>query len=88
MNMKLNNYYKDPSLSLANARSLFDGTLEIVPELDSKLGQQAKVIHSPSFESGIIKLLRDQVTELTEPEIKALKCLEEEKVQLILFFYL
>jgi len=67
---------QEPKLTLAQVRSLFDGTLEKFPDLKSFLDADANIVHSPHFESGVVKLLRKQNSRLTEDEIKIMQCLE------------
>jgi len=67
---------QDPSLTLLQARMLFDGTLSKFPQMHAHLSADSKIIHSPYFESGIVKLLQHRHHLLTEPEIASLSCLE------------
>jgi len=66
---------QDPSLNLANVRTLFDGTLVKFPDF-SHIDEGSNIVHSPSFESGVVKLLRGQQHSLTDEEEVALSVLE------------
>ena len=42
--------------------------------MDFYLRADAQIVHSPSFESGIVKLLDDEVEQLTEMERNSVEC--------------
>jgi len=44
-------------LDISEARALFDGIIEQCPDMAYYLSSNAKIIHSPNFESGIVKIL-------------------------------
>ncbi|DAZ96570.1 TPA: hypothetical protein N0F65_011794 [Lagenidium giganteum] len=47
------------SATLACARILFDGCVERHPEMAEHLRPRARTVHSPVFESAVIRLIRD-----------------------------
>ncbi|RAW42470.1 hypothetical protein PC110_g1343 [Phytophthora cactorum] len=48
------------ALNLLDARDLLDGLLEIQPSFSNYLEPNADIVHSPDFESGVVKVLSGQ----------------------------
>jgi len=67
---------QNPTLNLSHVRKLFDVSMGKYPDLKPSLSPDAKIVHSPFFESGIVKLLRKQNSKLTDEELNALECLK------------
>lgn len=56
------------SISLADARSLFETVLEEYPNMADRLSSTAKIIHDPTFESAICKILNKEFDRMSESE--------------------
>jgi hypothetical protein len=63
----------DPFPDLLTVREYFDALMELFPVTERYLGSQSRVVHSPWFESAIIKVLRNCQHLLDMREINALK---------------
>ncbi|ETK75794.1 hypothetical protein L915_17641 [Phytophthora nicotianae] len=59
-------------LSLLDARDLLNGLLEVMPSFVNYLDPKAEIVHSPDFESGVVKVLRGQVNRLNRAEKSSL----------------
>jgi len=66
---------QSPSLSLHQVRSLFDSVMELFPSMNQYISPNSDIVHSPSFESGIVKLLRHDInfTQLEEDALKIMR---------------
>ena len=54
--------------SLDEVRILFDDVCERFPQLTPRLSSTAAIVHNPSFENGIVKVLKNREVELTQQE--------------------
>jgi hypothetical protein len=61
----------EPTPHLANVRGCFDILIQREPLVASKIGAEADLIHSPLFETAIVKVINDQIG-LTLAEEEAL----------------
>ncbi len=68
------------STTLADVRALFDTVMEDYAESDHYLSVNAKVVHNPEFEPGIVKILNSHVADLTATEMDSVQCLKLEHV--------
>ena len=68
------------STTLAGVRALFDAVMEDYSKSDHSLSINAKVVHNPEFESGIVKILNNHVADLTATEMDSVQCLKMEHV--------
>lgn len=69
---KITKQLQNPSTTLSDVRAIFDATIEGYPSLNYYLAADAQILHSPAFESGIVKVLDDEVDQLTEEERNSL----------------
>jgi len=60
-------------LDIAEARALFDGIIEKYPSTKKYLSSDSKIIHSPNFENGIVKILNSEIKGLTSVEAKSVR---------------
>ncbi|ETI51619.1 hypothetical protein F443_05084 [Phytophthora nicotianae P1569] len=60
-------------LNLLDARDLLNGLLEVMPTFGDYLAPNAEIMHSPDFESGVVKVLGSQVKKLTRAERSSLQ---------------
>ena len=44
------------NICIAQARTLFDAVLEKFPETESRLSSAANIVHTPRFESALVKI--------------------------------
>ncbi|KAG3246678.1 hypothetical protein PI124_g8593 [Phytophthora idaei] len=65
-------------LNLLDARDLLDGLIEIHPSFSNYLEPNADIVHSPDFESGMVKVLAGQVKRLSRDERSALQPLKKD----------
>ena len=47
-----------PSLDLSHARTLFEETLMLFPEMRLHLDQEANIVECPEFEAAVVKVLQ------------------------------
>ena len=71
---KITKQLQNSDTNLSDVRAIFDAAIEQYPSLDFYLKADAQIVHSPSFESGIVKLLDDEVEQLTEMEKNSVEC--------------
>ena len=45
-------------VNLSDVRKLFDSCIKAFPAMAPQLCSDAKIVHSPEFESGLVKLIR------------------------------
>jgi hypothetical protein len=45
-------------VNLSDVRKLFDSCIKTFPSMAPHLCSDAKIVHSPAFESGLVKLIR------------------------------
>ncbi|KAG3215418.1 hypothetical protein PC129_g13688 [Phytophthora cactorum] len=64
-------------LYLRDARDLLDGLLEVQPSISNCLEPNADIVHSPDFESGVVKVLSGLVKRLSRGERSALQPLKK-----------
>lgn len=74
-------FLQSPSLTLLEARNCFDKVMINHPPMKQYLGSEAKIVHSPVFESSIIKVLNDRESELTVEEKICLIKLENNELR-------
>ena len=67
------NDLQSDSINLDDVRAYFDLLIEECPELESRLGKNASIIHDPGFEEAVVKVLRKQETILTFGEKQKLE---------------
>ncbi|POM77915.1 LOW QUALITY PROTEIN: Hypothetical protein PHPALM_4628 [Phytophthora palmivora] len=48
--------------TLADVRVLFDGVVKRYPEMSNYLAKDATIVHSPTFETAVVKVMRDDGT--------------------------
>ncbi|ETN06716.1 hypothetical protein PPTG_12757 [Phytophthora nicotianae INRA-310] len=60
-------------LNLLDARDLLDGLLEIKPSFTNYIAPTADIVHSPDFESGVVKVLGGHESDLSRAEKEALR---------------
>ena len=65
---------------MADVRGLFDKVLEDYPEMVTYLGTNAKIIHSPKFESAIVKIQEKMHDTLDDEELAAVAVLKKEVI--------
>ena len=58
----------------ARVRAIFDAAIEMYPSLEFYLKDYALIVHSPAFESGIVKVLDDEVDPLSVREKSSISC--------------
>ncbi|KAG6966007.1 hypothetical protein JG688_00006964, partial [Phytophthora aleatoria] len=61
------------SISMKSVRLLFDKMAEMFPVTGHYLRPDAEIIHSPAFESDVVKVSRSTEADLTPPESQALE---------------
>jgi hypothetical protein len=71
---KITKQLQNSDTILSDVRAIFDAAIEQYPSLNFYLEADAQIVHSPSFESGIVKLLDDEVDQLTERERHSVGC--------------
>ncbi|POM70968.1 Hypothetical protein PHPALM_12530 [Phytophthora palmivora] len=72
------------SLTLLDARDLLDGLLEVQPTFSSYIASDVEIVHSPEFESAVVKVLSGKSGRLTvaqramlRPFLRAVTATEE-----------
>lgn len=60
-------------LTLDEARDLFDGTMDLFPDMEQHLGVHAHIVEDPTFESAVVKVLRKEEQTLTPSEKEKLR---------------
>jgi len=65
---------QDDILDMAEAQALFDAIVEKYPSMDKYLKQTSDIVHSPNFESGIVKILNKEIRGLTVVEERSVMC--------------
>jgi hypothetical protein len=60
------------AMTLSDVRTIFDQLIVDYPEVEVKLGAHAAIVHSPWFESAVVKILRGQEAELDDEKEKPL----------------
>lgn len=63
-------------ISLAEVRTLFDGMIDAYPGTKSRLSPTASIVHSPIFESGLVKIQNNQAGNLSDAEQHATRALK------------
>lgn len=61
------------SLTLLDARDLLDGLLEVQPTFSSYIASDAAIVHSPEFESAVVKVLSGKSGRLTAAQRAVLR---------------
>ncbi|OWZ21678.1 hypothetical protein PHMEG_0003738 [Phytophthora megakarya] len=61
---------------MAAVRVLFDRIIKMYPVTKEHLSPDARIVHSPSFERGVVKVATNRVESLSEDETTALKPFE------------
>ena len=61
---------------ISDVRALFDNVIEKYANLETHLGADADIVHSPHFDSAIIKLHDKKFETLTDDEEAAILCLK------------
>ncbi|KAG3119395.1 hypothetical protein PI125_g2091 [Phytophthora idaei] len=67
-------------LTLADVRTLFDSVGQRFPSLKVKLSATASIVHPPTFEAGVMKVINGEVARLTTSERRAVKRFEVSEV--------
>ncbi|KAG3022490.1 hypothetical protein PC120_g8106 [Phytophthora cactorum] len=75
----VNKKLQSEETTMADARVLFDGVLQLYPTMKSHLSKEVHIVHSPDFENGIVKGWNGG--ELTEDEAAAIASLRTEGAQ-------
>ncbi len=60
---------QNPTTILSDVRAIFDAAIQQYPSLNFYLAADAQIVYSPAFETGIVKVLHDEVEKLSEEEI-------------------
>jgi len=68
--------FQSSRVSLRGARRLFDALIAIEPDAAQHLAADSGIVHSPHFESGIVKIQAHEEEMLTEAEKEAVKMFE------------
>ncbi|KAG2784230.1 hypothetical protein Pcac1_g5758 [Phytophthora cactorum] len=63
-------------LTLADVRTLFNSVGQRFPSLKVKLSAPASIVHSPTFEATVVKVINGEVARLTTSERRAVKRFE------------
>ena len=71
---------QDSAIDMADVRGFFDKVLEDYPEMVTYLGTNAKIIHSPKFESAIVKIQEKLHDTLDDEELAAVAVLKKEVI--------
>lgn len=74
---KITKQLQNPATTLSDVRAIFDATIEQYPLLNFYLEANAKIVHSPAFESGIVKVLDEELDQLSEKERNSISCFTE-----------
>lgn len=61
--------------TLRQARAYLDSVLDVYPTLDARLNPDARIVHSPVFESAVLKIQDKREEELTTSEKRVVKSL-------------
>ncbi len=71
-------------LDLLDVRNLFDEVLLAFPhkEFYKYLSSTANIVHTPSFDSGVVKILQNAESMLTEEELETVKNLRKANSQI------
>ncbi|KAK1941471.1 hypothetical protein P3T76_007337 [Phytophthora citrophthora] len=62
---------QEESFTITSVRVLFDRVAEMYPVTAVYLSPDANIVHSPAFESAVVKVAGNREVELTEEELKA-----------------
>ena len=58
---KITKQLQNPATTLSDVRAIFDAAIDQYPLLNFYLEANAQIVHSPAFESGIVKVLDDEL---------------------------
>ena len=72
---------QDSAIDLADVRGLFDKVLDEFPKMVTYIGTNAKIIHSPKFESAIVNIQEKRHDKLDEEELAAVEMLRKKLFQ-------
>eukprot|EP00171_Calliarthron_tuberculosum_P021796 IDg21796t1 len=53
------------NISCSEVRALFDGMIDAYPSTKARLSANAKIVHSPNFESGLVKIQENRISQLS-----------------------
>ena len=71
---------QDSAIDMADVRGFFDKVLEDYPEMVTYLGTNAKIVHSPKFESAIVTIQEKMHDTLDDEELAAVAVLKKEVI--------
>lgn len=66
---------QDPNVTMTEVRTLFDGVLAEYKIMNQYIRTNSTIIHSPHFESALVKLQRGQAHVLSKEEAKSVESL-------------
>ena len=69
---------QESSISLSDVRSIFDVCIESYPLMKHYLAADAKIVHCPNFESGILKVIDGDIESLSQPELNCVSVFSKE----------
>jgi len=69
---------QDDGTDLADVRGHFDTVIEDYPDASAYLGENAEIVGQPKFESGIVKILNNQIASMDADEKTVTNCLIKE----------
>lgn len=71
---------QDPTITLDDVRLIFDEVIQVHPSMADSLKADAKIVKHPLFESGICKVLRNEIVALTSEEKTLLGVFEQDVI--------
>ena len=72
---------QEQSCTLSDVRAIFDMAIESFPCTEQYLSANAEIVHSPDFESGIVKIIDENAEDLTELEKGAVEVFSRQESQ-------
>ena len=67
---------QNPLITMAQVRILFDGVMDKYPRMNKYLKPDSEIVHSPHFESALVKLGLGKASDLTKAELTAVQSLK------------
>ena len=59
---------QNSACTMSEVRAVFDTVIQEYPSMDYYLGANAQIVHSPTFENGIVKVMDDAIDDLSNEE--------------------
>lgn len=80
---KITKQLQNPTTTLSDVRAIFDLVIEQYASMNFYLKADAQIVHSPAFESGIVKVLNDEDDQLTAEETDSVECFSSHNTNIV-----